>query len=163
MPTRTEHQHLVSDTVHGGVMEPQPESGNHERAALDRIVDAHLRAEHDGDLAAILGSMADAVVHDVVGSPHGAMEERETIRRHYREALGATVHECDVPLRRLYGEGFVLDEHLWRGRVIGRAFDLDGRGRWISYRVLWLLEIRDGRIVRQTVWNDLAAVQRQLA
>jgi hypothetical protein len=26
----------------------------------------------------------------------------------------------------------------------------------------WLIEIRDGRIVRQTVWNDLSAIRRQL-
>jgi hypothetical protein len=28
--------------------------------------------------------------------------------------------------------------------------------------VLSLLEFRDGQIVRQTVWNDLAAIRRQL-
>jgi ketosteroid isomerase-like protein len=28
--------------------------------------------------------------------------------------------------------------------------------------VLWLLEVRDGRIVRETVWNDLSAIRKQL-
>ena len=45
-----------------------------------------------------------------------------------------------MPLRRLYGTDFVFDEHVWSGRLTGRAFDLDGHGRWISHRVLWLLE-----------------------
>jgi len=31
-----------------------------------------------------------------------------------------------------------------------------------STAAAWLLEVRDGRIVRQTVWNDLAAIRRQL-
>jgi ketosteroid isomerase-like protein len=37
-----------------------------------------------------------------------------------------------------------------------------GHGRWLSHRVVWLPEVRDGRIIRQTVWNDLAAIRRQL-
>jgi hypothetical protein len=132
------------------------------RAGLDRIVDEQLRAEHDGDLAAILAPMADAVVHDVVGSTNNPIEGLEAVRRRYRDQLAATVHERDVPLRRLYGRDLVLDEHVWHGRQTGRAFEIDGHGRWLSHRVVWLLEVRDGRIIRQTVWNDLAAIRRQL-
>jgi ketosteroid isomerase-like protein len=43
-----------------------------------------------------------------------------------------------------------------------RELDIDGHGRWLSHRVLWLLEVRDGRIVTETVWNDLAAFWRHL-
>jgi uncharacterized protein len=143
-------------------VKPQADPDEDGRASLDRIVDAHLRAEHDGDLAAILASMADTVVHDVVGSPEGPIEGPEALRQRYRDLLAATVHESDTPLRRLYGRGFVIDEHLWHGRVTGRAFDIDGHGRRMSHRVLWLLEVREGRIVRQTVWNDLSAIRRQL-
>ncbi len=129
---------------------------------LDRIVDAQLCAEHDGDLEAILAPMADDIVHDVVGSADGPIQGFEAVRRRYQEWSAATVHERDVPIRRLYGRDFVLEEHAWHGRLTGRAFDIDGHGRWISYRVLWLLEVRDGRIVRQTVWNDMSAIRRQL-
>ena len=86
----------------------------------------------------------------------------EAVRRRYQDFLTATVHERDIPIRRLYGKDFVFDEHAWHGRLTGRAFEIDGHGRWISYRVLWLLEVRDGRIVRQTVWNDISAIRRQL-
>jgi predicted ester cyclase len=140
-------------------METYQEAG---RAELDQLVDVQLRAEHDGDIEAILASMAETVIHDLVGSLDNPIQGLPAVRRRYHDVLAATVHERDVPLRRLYGPNFVLDERVWSGRLTGRAFDIDGHGRWISHRVLWLLEVRDGRIVRETVWNDLAAIRRQL-
>ena len=140
-------------------METYQEAG---RAELDQLVDVQLRAEHDGDIEAILASMAETVIHDLVGSLDNPIQGLPAVRRRYHDVLAATVHERDVPLRRLYGPNFVLDERVWSGRLTGRAFDFDGHGRWISHRVLWLLEVRDGRIVRETVWNDLAAIRRQL-
>ena len=144
-------------------MKPDPDSADEERASLDRLVEAQLCAEHDGDLEAILATMAAAVVHDVVDSVENPVQGLEAVRRRYRDLLAATIHERDVPVRRLYGDGFVLDEHVWQGRLTGRAFEIDGHGRPVSHRVHWLLEVRDGRIVRQTVWNDLAAIRRQLS
>jgi hypothetical protein len=132
------------------------------RADLDRLVDAQLRAEHDGDIEAILAPMADSVVHDLVGALENPVQGLHAVRRRYNELIAATVHERDVPLRRLYGPDFVIDEHVWSGRLTGRAFEIDGHGRWLSHRVMWLFQVRDGRIVRETVWNDLAAIRRQL-
>jgi uncharacterized protein len=143
-------------------VEPQQDSGDSSQDVLDRLVDAQLRAEHDGDIEAILAPMADAIVHDLVGTTDNPIQGLEAVRRRYQDVLAATVHERDLPLRRLYGTGFVLDEHLWSGRLTGRAFGIEGRGRWLSHRVLWLLEVRDGRIVRKTVWNDIPAIRRQL-
>ena len=143
-------------------MESQPDVDAVSQADLDRLVDAQLRAEHDGDIEAILAPMADAIVHDVVGSPDDPVQGLEAVRRRYQDVLAATVHERDVPIRRLYGTDFVLDEHVWSGRLTGRAFGIDGHGRWLRHRVLWLLEVRDGRIIRKTVWNDIPAIRRQL-
>jgi hypothetical protein len=143
-------------------MPSHPDPDEEPRADLDRIVDAHLRAEHDGDLPAILDLMTDGIVHDVVGSIDGPIQGLDAVRLRYRDLLAATVHERDTPVRRLYGTDFVLDERIWHGRLIGHGFDADGHGRWLSHRVLWLLEIHDGRIGRETVWNDLAAIRRQL-
>jgi hypothetical protein len=132
------------------------------QAAFDRLVDAQLRAEHDGDIEAILAPMAETIIHDLVGSTDNPIQGLELVRSRYRDQIAATVHERDTPLRRLYGRDFVLDEHVWHGRLTGRAFEIDGHGRLLSHRVLSLLEFRDGQIVRQTVWNDLAAIRRQL-
>jgi hypothetical protein len=143
-------------------VKPHQDTVHDARAGLDRLVDAQLRAEHDGDIEAILAPMTDAIVHDIVGLTDNPIHGLEAVRVRYRDLLAATVHERDEPLRRRYGSDFVLDEHVWCGRLIGRAFDIDGRGRWLSHRVLWLLEVRDGRIFRETVWNDLSAIRRQL-
>ena len=141
---------------------PKLDPTRYSRNELDRLVDARLRAEHDGDMEAILASMSDAIVHDAVGSFDDPIVGIEAVRRRYHDVLAATVHERDTPLRRLYGRDFVLDEHIWSGRLTGRAFDIDGHGRWMSHRVLWLLQVQDGRIIRETVWNDLSAIRRQL-
>jgi hypothetical protein len=132
------------------------------RARLDRLVDAQLRAEHDGDIEAIVAPMADVIVHDMVGSENNPVHGTEAVRTRYRDLLAGSVHERDLPLRRLYGRDLVLDEHIWTGRLTGRAFETDGRGQWLSYRVLWLLEVTDGQIVRQTVWSDRPAIGRHL-
>lgn len=143
-------------------MTPRKDPADDGRAHLDRLVDGQLRAEHDGDIEAILAPMADVIVHHVVGTTDDPIHGLEAVRRRYHDLLAATVHERDVPLRRLYGRDFVLDEHVWSGRLTGRAFEIDGHGRWLSHRVLWLLEVRDGWIIRQTIWNDLSAIRRQL-
>jgi hypothetical protein len=145
-----------------GRMPPDQASHPVSHADLDRLVDGQLRAEHDGDIEAILEPMTDAIVHDVVGATDNPVQGLEAVRRRYHDQLAATVHEQDLPLRRLYGNDFVLDEHVWSGRLTGRAFEIDGHGRWMSHRVLWLLEVRHGRIIRETVWNDLPAIRRQL-
>lgn len=133
------------------------------RADLDRLVDGQLRAEHDNDIEAILAPMADAIAHHVVGSNEQAAVGREAVRRRYQDLLAASVHERDEPIRRLYGTDFVLDEHVWSGHLTGRAFEIDGHGRRLRHRVLWLFEVRDGQIVTETVWNDLGEIRRQLA
>jgi predicted ester cyclase len=66
-------------------------------------------------------------------------------------------------LRRLYGDGFVVDESLWRGKAPGRPFGLEGRGRPLEFRMLHVLEFAEsGQITRENVWVDLAAIMQQL-
>jgi hypothetical protein len=48
-------------------VKPQPERYEDGQADLDRLVDARLRAEHDGDIEAILAPLAQAIVHDGAG------------------------------------------------------------------------------------------------
>jgi ketosteroid isomerase-like protein len=155
-------QRFVSACRDGARVKPRHGLGADTRADFDRLVNGQLRAEHDGDIEGILAPMSDAIIHEVVGLADDPVQGLEAVRHRYRDLLAASVHERDIPLRRRYGPGFVLDEHVWSGRLTGRAFDIDGHGRWLSHRVLWLLEVRDGRIVRETVWNDLSAIRKQL-
>ena len=51
----------------------------------------------------------------------------------------------------------------WHGRVEdGRPFLCDGKSGPVSFRLLHVFEISDGKIAREQVWCDLAAIQRQL-
>ena len=71
--------------------------------------------------------------------------------------------ESVTPVRRLYGEDFVIDEAVWHGHVAdGRPFLCAGRSGPVSFRLLHGFELRDGKISRENVWCDLAAIQRQL-
>jgi len=66
-------------------------------------------------------------------------------------------------LRRLYGDDFLVDESLWRGKAPGRPFGLEGRGRPLEFRLLHVVEFAgDGMIRRENVWVDLGAIARQL-
>ena len=66
-------------------------------------------------------------------------------------------------MKRLYGDSFLVDESVWRGRAVGRPFGLEGRGRPLEFRLLHVIEFDPaGDIARENVWVDLAAIQRQL-
>jgi hypothetical protein len=68
-----------------------------------------------------------------------------------------------TPLRRYYGDDFLIDETLWNGYVEdGRPFLCEGKSGKVSFRLLHVFEIRDGRISREQVWTDLAAIHEQL-
>ena len=63
----------------------------------------------------------------------------------------------------LYGEDFLVDESLWRGKAPGRPFGLEGKGRPLAFRLLHVIEFApSGDIRRENVWVDLAAIIQQL-
>ena len=96
---------------------------------------------------------------------------RRPDRRTVATAHAASTNTCSPTcptarsnaLRRLYGEDFLVDESLWRGRAPGRPFGLDGRDRPLEFRLLHVIEFAgNGDIKRENVWLDLAAILRQL-
>lgn len=133
------------------------------REQMDRKIDEHFHHEALDDVEGVLATLAPDVEHDIVGTPGGPTQGPEGARAFY-EALFADLSDGRVEcVRRLYGEDFVVDESLWRGRADGRPFGLEGRGRPLEFRLLHVLEFAtDGRIRRENVWLDLAAIQRQL-
>jgi uncharacterized protein len=133
------------------------------RAQMDQKIDEHFGFEASDDVDGVLATLASDVEHDIVGWPAGPAHGR-TGARHFYETLFADLGDSHVEcLRRLYGEDFVIDESLWRGRATGRPFGLEGRGRALEFRMLHVLEFSgDGQIKRENVWIDLAAIQRQL-
>jgi ketosteroid isomerase-like protein len=130
---------------------------------MDAKIDEHFGFEQADDVAGVLATLSPDVEHDVVGWPTGPVRGPEATRPFY-ETLFADLSDGEVrTLRRLYGENFLVDESLWRGRAPGRPFGIEGRGRPLEFRLLHVVEFADdGRIARENVWVDLAAVIRQL-
>jgi predicted ester cyclase len=132
-------------------------------AEMDRKLDEHFGFEAHDNVEGVLATLTDDVEHDIVGSPFGPTRGREGARAFY-EGLFADLSESSVEtIRRLYGENFLVDESLWRGRAPGKPFGLDGKGRPLEFRLLHIIEFaRDGAIKRENVWIDMAAILRQL-
>ena len=134
------------------------------RETVDRLLEDHFRREAEGDVPGTLATFTDDVVHDVVGDPAGELQGPAAVGKRYGELFANVKGERADVKHRLYGENFVVDESLWRGRAQGRPFGLEGRNRPLEFRLLHVVEFagETGQIRRENVWIDLAAIQRQL-
>jgi hypothetical protein len=133
------------------------------RADMDRKIDEHFAYEARDDVEGVLATLTLDAEHDIVGAPTGPTQGREGARGFY-EGLFADLADGKVTTnRRLYGDAFLVDESLWRGRAPGRPFGLEGRNRPLEFRLLHVIEFAEsGDIARENVWLDLAAILQQL-
>jgi hypothetical protein len=133
------------------------------RADMDRKIDEHFAYEARDDVEGVLATLTLDAEHDIVGAPTGPTQGRESARGFY-EGLFADLADGKVTTnRRLYGDAFLVDESLWRGRAPGRPFGLEGRNRPLEFRLLHVIEFAEsGDIARENVWLDLAAILQQL-
>lgn len=132
-------------------------------AQMDARMDEHFAFEAADNVHGVLATLANDVEHDIVGWPTGPTHGRGGAQPFY-ESLFADLADGEVrTLRRLYGEAFMVDESLWRGRAPGRPFGLEGRDRSLEFRLLHVMEFADsGAIRRENVWVDLASIIQQL-
>jgi hypothetical protein len=132
------------------------------RVDMDRLVDAHFRAEMEVRIPEILAGFTDEIEHDIVGRP-AVLHGKKATGEMYTDLLrGLSIQEF-LPVRRLYGDDFLVDESIVEGKAIGQFLGIEGRGRPVRFRLLHIFEFRDGLIDRENAWLDVAAVQRQLA
>ena len=133
------------------------------RSEMDHKMDEHFGFEADDNVEGVLATLSPDAEHDIVGWPGGPTRGRDGARPFY-EALFQDLSEGKVEcLKRLYGDDFLVDESLWRGKAPGRPFGLEGRGRPLEFRLLHVVEFASsGDIRRENVWVDLAAIQQQL-
>ena len=127
------------------------------------LLERHFEAQQKRDVDGILATYADDVVHDAVGRDPNPLHGKSAVGAFYQESLPDLENTKVLPLRRLYGEDFVVDESLVDGYAHGRPFDMEGYSRPVRFRILRIFEFRDGLIARETAWFDIIAVQRQLA
>lgn len=133
------------------------------RGDMDRKMDEHFGYEARDDVAGVLATLASDVEHDIVGWPSGPTRGRAAARPFY-ETLFADLADGEIKtLKRYYGDDFMVDESLWRGKAPGRPFGLEGKNRPLKFRLLHVVEFADtGDIKRENVWVDLADIIRQL-
>jgi hypothetical protein len=130
---------------------------------MDRKIDEHFDYEAKDDVAGVLATLAPGATHDIVGYPTGPTRNPDDIRRFYQNLFKDLSESSVQPLRRLYGENFLVDESLWQGRAPGRPFGIEGRNRPLSFRLLHVVEFSDdGRIQKEQVWLDMMAIIHQL-
>lgn len=129
---------------------------------MDEVLERHFAAEAAHDLPGILATLTDDCEHDIVGWPPGPVRGHAAIRPFYERLFQDLKAEKVTPLRRYHGDGFVVDEVLYEATAIGTPFGLPGRNRPVSFRLLHICEFDGGRMSRENVWMDFAAVVQQL-
>ena len=133
------------------------------REQMDFKMDEHFDFEAKDDVEGVLATLAPDVQHDIVGWPSGPTHGREGARPFY-ETLFSDLSDGDVKsVKRLYGETFMVDESIWRGKAPGFPFGIEGKGRPLEFRLLHVVEFTEaGDIAGENVWVDLGAIQQQL-
>jgi steroid delta-isomerase-like uncharacterized protein len=129
---------------------------------MDRLIEAHLKAEMAGDSAGSIAMYTEDVEHDVVGTPHGPLHGKDAAQGFYDQLINDISTEEMIPTRRYYGEDFCVIEHIWNGTVPGTFLSVAGNGRRISFRLLHIWEFREGLISRENVWMDGGSIVAQL-
>ena len=129
---------------------------------MDRLIEEHLSAEKASDPDGSVAMYTDDVVHDVVGSPLGALQGLEAAKGFY-EFLTANIQTERMDVNHAkYGEDFCVIEHQWYGTVPGEFLGVPGHGKQINFRMLHLWEFKDGAISRENVWLDGGSIIQQL-
>ena len=127
------------------------------------LINAHFMFEATGDVEGVLASLAPGAEHHVVPSPFGIIRNPDQIRDFYTTMFSDIKGESVTPVRRLYGDGFVVDEAVWNGQIEdGRLFGCPGKKGPVSFRLLHVFEFSGEKISRENVWCDLSAIQQQL-
>jgi hypothetical protein len=133
------------------------------RAQMDAKMDEHFAFEAQDDVEGVLATLAEDCEHDIVGWPSGPTHGRNAPRGFYETLFADLVDGRVETLRRYYGDDFMVDESLWRGRAPGRPFGIEGKDRPLEFRLLHVVEFDEaGDMKRENVWVDLAAIQQQL-
>jgi hypothetical protein len=133
------------------------------KTRMNAKIDEHFSFEGSDDVEGVLSTLAADAVHDVVGFPGGPTTGREGARPFYERMFADLAGSKVTPIRRLYGENFLVDESLWEGSAPGAPFGREGRNRPLTFRLLHVIEFgEDETIKSEQVWCDMTAIAQQL-
>lgn len=130
-------------------------------ATMDAVLARHFAAEAAQDRDGILSTLTADAEHDPVGFPGAPFHGHEELMTFY-ETLFAELEQTGVtPLRRLHGDGFLVDEVMYHGRATSgfMGFPFPDGGAPVSFRLLHVCEFDGDRISREQVWLDVNAVR----
>jgi len=133
------------------------------REEMDTVVNDHFTYEANDDLEGVMSTLAEGASHEIIPGPYGALTDPERIREFYTKLYTELTGEGVTPVRRLYGDDFVVDETIWHGHIHDRGSLLSaGRSGPGDMRLLHVFDLRDGKIVKEQAWWDLGLVHRCL-
>src|SRR5687767_15082496 len=98
------------------------------REQMDQVVNDHFEYEATDDVEGVLNTLTEDAEHEVVPSPVGVLNDRSKQRAYYESLFRDLDGQGVTPLRRFYGDDFLIDETLWHGHINdGRPFLCDGK------------------------------------
>jgi ketosteroid isomerase-like protein len=80
----------------------------------------------------------------------------------YRQLVKDIRTDGEERLHTYYANNALIIENLMTATVTGQFLGIPGNGKQVRFRILHVFEFRDGRISRENVWLDGAAVAAQL-
>lgn len=132
-------------------------------AELDAIINQHFIFEATNDVDGVVKSLGENVVHEVFPMTRGTLTDKKEIGSFYTYLFESIHGESATPIKRYYGEDFLIDETLWTGNVTdGAPIGCAGMSGPVSFRMLHVFEVNDGKINKEQVWCDLGEIQKQL-
>ena len=131
------------------------------REEMDRIISEHFQYEAQ-DVDGVVSTLTEDMEHDIVGSPGSQVTGREAARKYYQGLFPNLKAGSVQPVRRIYGDNFMIDETVWTRHVVGRVLGAPGGEGRASFGILHILEFREGKISRENVWIDIPSLMRQL-
>ena len=131
---------------------------------MDKKMDEHFSYEATDDVEGVLSTLTPDATHDIVGWPDGPSHGREGARSFYETMFADLSDSTVTSKKRLYGENFLVDESVWKGKAPGQPFGLKGNGRPLTFRILHIIEFaKSGQMQSEQVWLDMAAINQQLS
>lgn len=113
------------------------------------------------DVDALMSNWSEDGVEDVV--PIGILRGRDEIRENVRAMFAAAPDLDVIPEAVVADDGRAVVQWRASGTFSGEPLGgIEPNGRQIALRFVELLEIEDGKIVRNTVYYDSAAFARQI-
>jgi len=129
---------------------------------MDRVIEQHFAYEAADDVDGVMSTMTDDIVHDVVGLPTGPNVGPAAAKGFYAYLTTNVTGDVAKLNHAWYGEDFCVLEHQWHGNVPGEFLGIPGNGKPVDFRMLHVWEFKDGRMSRENVWLDGAAIVAQL-